>query len=95
MRFGERVRELRESQSMLLRHLASKLDIDTSIVSKIERGDRLFRRDMISKLATILKADEKELETLWLADQVMNLIKDEPMATEALKTVTNTIKGSI
>ena len=93
MTFGERVRELRENQNMLLRHLASQLDVDTSIISKIERGDRQFRKEMISRLADILKADKLELETLWLADQVMNLIKDEPTANEALKTVRNNIKG--
>ncbi|MBK9383012.1 MAG: helix-turn-helix transcriptional regulator, partial [Chitinophagaceae bacterium] len=35
--FGERIRELRTKQNMLLRQLASKLDVDTSIISKVER----------------------------------------------------------
>lgn len=94
MGFGERIRELRENQSMLLRHLASHLDMDASVISKIERGDRQLRKEMIPELSRILNADEIELETLWLADQVMNLIKDEPLAREALKTVSNNIKGS-
>ncbi len=38
--FGERIRELRTKQNMLLRQLASQLDVDTSIISKVERGDR-------------------------------------------------------
>lgn len=92
MTFGERVRELRENKNMLLRHLASQLDIDSSVISKIERGDRQFRKEMIPQLADILKADKLELETLWLADQVMDLLKDEPAANEALKTVSNNIK---
>ena len=90
--FGERIRELRAKQNLLLRQLASKLDVDTSIISKVERGERQLKKEQIPLLADILKADKIELETLWLADQVMDLIKDEPLADEALKSVTKTIK---
>ncbi len=90
--FGSRVRELRTKQKMLLRQLASKLDVDTSIISKIERGDRQLKKEQIPLLATILQADKVELETLWLADQLMQLVKDEPTADEALKSVSKKIK---
>jgi transcriptional regulator with XRE-family HTH domain len=35
--FGERIRELRTKQNMLLLQLAFLLDVGTSIISKIER----------------------------------------------------------
>jgi transcriptional regulator with XRE-family HTH domain len=90
--FGERIRELRTKQNMLLRQLASKLDMDTSVISKIERGDRQMKKDQIPRLAQILNANEQELLTLWLADQVMDVVKDEPLADEALKAVSKNIK---
>jgi len=90
--FGERIRELRTKQGLLLRQLASKLDVDTSIISKVERGDRQLKKEQIPLLAEILKADKVELETLWLADQLMQLVKDEPTADEALKSVSKKIK---
>lgn len=90
--FGEKIRILRTQQGMLLRHLASKLDVDTSIVSKIERGDRQLKKEQIPLLAEILQADKVELETLWLADQLMQLVKDEPTADEALKSVSKKIR---
>jgi transcriptional regulator with XRE-family HTH domain len=90
--FGSRVRELRTRQKMLLRQLASKLDVDTSIISKVERGDRQLKKEQIPILANILKADKDELITLWLADQVFDVIKDEKMADEALKSVSRKIK---
>ena len=90
--FGERIRELRTKQGLLLRQLASKLDVDTSIISKVERGDRQLKKEQIPLLAEILKADKIELETLWLADQLMQLVKDEPTADEALKSVSKKIK---
>lgn len=90
--FGERVRELRTRQKMLLRQLASKLDLDTSIISKVERGDRQFKKDQIPLLAEILNADNQELLTLWLADQVYGVIKGEPLADKALKSASKKLK---
>ena len=91
---GERIRELRTVQNMLLRQLASKLEIDTSIISKMERGERRIKKEHVAILAKILKADEDELMTFWLADQVMDVIKDEPFANQALKSVTQKIEKS-
>ena len=77
--FGERVRELRTKQNMLLRQLASQLDVDTSIISKVERGDRQLKKEQIPLLAQILKADVEELQTLWLADQIKNFFQNLPV----------------
>jgi HTH-type transcriptional regulator, competence development regulator len=90
--FGQRIRELRTKQNMLLRQLASQLDVDTSIISKVERGDRQLKKEQIPLLAQILKADVEELQTLWLADQLYNMVQGEPMADEALKSVSKKIK---
>lgn len=79
---------------MLLRQLASKLDVDTSIISKVERGDRLLKKEQIPALAEILKSNKEELLTLWLADQVYNLVEGESVADEALKSVSKKIKKS-
>ena len=92
--FGKRIRELRTKNNLLLRQLASQLDVDASIVSKVELGDRQFFKEQIPLLAEILKADLEELQTLWLADQLYNMVQGEPMADEALKSVTKQIKKS-
>lgn len=65
--------------------------MDTSIISKVERGDRQLKKEQIPLLAEILQADKVELETLWLVDQVFDLVKDQPNADEALKSVTKKI----
>jgi HTH-type transcriptional regulator, competence development regulator len=90
--FGERIRELRIKQNMLLRQLASALDIDTSIISKIERGDRQLKKEQLPQITEILKADIEELQTLWLADQLYTMVQGEPMADEALKSVSKKLK---
>ncbi|MBC7534953.1 MAG: helix-turn-helix transcriptional regulator [Ferruginibacter sp.] len=83
--FGDRIRELRVKQQLLLRQVASKLDVDTSIISKIERGERPIKKEQIIILAEILKVSKEELLTLWLADQLYNVVKDEKLANEAMK----------
>ena len=83
--FGDRIRELRTKQKLLLRQVASKLDVDTSIISKMERGERPIKKEQIIILAEILKVDKDELLTLWLADQLYDVVKDEKLATEAMK----------
>jgi len=90
--FGERIRTLRTQQALLIRHVASALDMDTALLSKIERGERLIKKEQVAQVAAVLKADPEELLTLWLADQVMDVLKDEKLANEALKTVSKNIK---
>lgn len=90
--FGERIRQLREKQNLYLRQVAPQLEMDTALLSKIENGVKQLKKEQISILAEVLKTDKEELTTLWLADQVANLIEGEPMANEALKTVSNNIK---
>jgi len=90
--FGEKIRTLREAQHLYLRQVAPQLDMDTAQLSKIEKGQRQLKKEQIPLLATILQADKVELETLWLADQLYNMVQGEPMADEALKSVTKKIK---
>ncbi|MCT3662025.1 helix-turn-helix domain-containing protein [Elizabethkingia anophelis] len=90
--FGERIRQLREKQNLYLRQVAPLLEMDTALLSKIENGVKQLKKEQLSVLAEVLKADKEELTTLWLADQVANLIEGEPMANKALKTVSNNIK---
>ncbi len=89
--FGNKIRQLREQQNLLLRQVAPLLEIDTPLLSKIERGERTAKKEMVNKLADILKTDKGELLTLWLADQVYDVVKDEDVANEAIKNVSKKI----
>ena len=59
------------------RQLAAALDIDTPMVSKIERGDRRAKRGLVVKLAELLHQDENEMLKLWLADKVIDAVGNE------------------
>ncbi|MCL3781166.1 XRE family transcriptional regulator [Prolixibacteraceae bacterium JC049] len=84
---GQKIRELREENDFLLRQLAAKLDIDTAQLSKMERGERFFKKEEIIEISRILKADKQELLTIWLADKIYKTIKDEEYVFSALKLV--------
>ena len=57
------------------------------VYSKIERGERRAKREQVVKLAEILKVDQEELLTLWLADQVYTVVKGENNANKVLNVV--------
>jgi len=92
MKLANRIKELRESQGLLQRQLSAQLEIDTPMFSKIERGERKAKREQVLKIAELLKADEQELLTLWLADQILEITTDEQQALQALKMAVKEIK---
>lgn len=77
MLFGNRIKELRDKHGVLQRQLASLLEIDTPMFSKIERGDRRAKRDQVIQLASYFHVDEDELLILWIADKVLNAVEGE------------------
>ena len=93
MLLGKRIKELREEQKLLQRQLAAILEIDTPMFSKIERGDRRAKPGQVITLAQQFKVDERELLTLWLADKVLDALKegDDKLKQEAIKVAQNTL----
>ena len=77
---------------MLQRQLASLLEIDTPMFSKIERGDRRAKRTQVIQIANYFNIDEKELLTLWVADKVLNAVADEEeLKSDAIKIAQSSI----
>jgi transcriptional regulator with XRE-family HTH domain len=91
MMFNERIKQLREARQLPQRKLAAALDIDTASYCKIERGERRARKEHLSILADILHADREELLTLWIADQVYEIVGDEDVKTEVINIVAENI----
>ncbi len=84
-KFGDAIRTQREAKELLLRHVAAEMDVDTAMLSKIERGERRAKREQVIQLAKILELDKNELLTLWLADRVYEVIQNEALGLDALK----------
>jgi transcriptional regulator with XRE-family HTH domain len=83
---GQKIRELREKQNILLRQVAAQIEVDTALISKIERGERKASRQQVIEIAKYLNASEEDLLTLWLADKIETTIAEEPqVAYNAMK----------
>jgi transcriptional regulator with XRE-family HTH domain len=83
--FGERIKQLRGLQGLLQRQIANRLDIDTPMLSKIERGERNAKREQVTSMSKIFEVSEKDLLSLWLADKVYDVVKDEEVAIKAIQ----------
>lgn len=92
--FGNRIKELRSQQNLLQRQVSALLEMDTPLYSKIERGERIAKKETVGKLAELLKADKEEFLTLWLADQLYAVVKDENVALKAIQATERVIKNN-
>jgi transcriptional regulator with XRE-family HTH domain len=90
--FGDKIRQLREGKNLLQRQVASMLEIDTPMLSKIERGERKARKEQVVQFAGVFNTNKDELLTLWLADQLYDVAKDEEVALKAIQMTERKIK---
>lgn len=84
-RFGDLIRRLRTEQNLPLRKVASYLDIDQAILSKIERGKRRATREQVLGLSSFFKIDRDLLLVSWLSDKIVDELADESNSLQALK----------
>ncbi len=82
---GDKLRKLREENKMPLRKVAALLDIDVSILSKMERGERPLSKEVVQKLAKMYKHDEDELTVLYLSQKIINEVGEEDLALRAMQ----------
>jgi transcriptional regulator with XRE-family HTH domain len=89
--FAEKLRQLREDKQLLQRQISAALEMDNALYCKIERGDRIARREHVIKLAEFLDTDQEELLKLWLADKVYEIVGEEDGANDVLNIVAESI----
>lgn len=90
--FGEYIKNLREKKHLRQKDVSGTLGIDIPMLSKIERGERKAKREYILILAEMLNAKPDELLTIWLADQIYDIIKDEEVGLKAIKLAEDEVK---
>lgn len=89
---GNKIRELRESKGLLLRQMAAHIEVDTALVSKLERGERKAHKEQVIRIAEFLEVEEKDLMLLWIADKIADSIEGETLGMDALKYVEREFK---
>ena len=83
--FAEHIKRLRKEKNVTLKTASEKLNIDPAILSKIENGKRIARREIVLKLAKYYKVNKKDLLIAWLSDKLIYESGDESLALEAFK----------
>lgn len=83
--FASKLKTLRLKQELLLRQVAAAVDVDTSMVSKFESGERFPTREQIEKLATFFKVPEEDFLVEAFSDKLSYDLGEDPLATEILK----------
>ncbi|WP_138435169.1 helix-turn-helix domain-containing protein [Winogradskyella algicola] len=86
---GKRLKELRESKGFMQREVGAIIDVDGAFISKIESGEKPINRNHLKKLSSFFQINEKELQVLWLADKVNNVLKDEPYKNQVIELINN------
>ena len=85
--FGEYLRNRREQLRLPLRKVAAELDIDTSILSKIERNERVATKEMLPTLAKTLEIPEKDIQIEFIQSTVLSELGDLEFLADGLKKV--------
>ncbi len=91
--FGETVKKLREEKKLTLREVAKALNIDTSMLGKIEKNNRKPTKILIEKFARFFNVSDKDLTIAFLSDAVAyQVMGEEEFAGEVLKVAEKKVK---
>ncbi len=84
--FGETIKKLREEKKLPLRQVAEALEIDTSMLGKIEKNSRKPTKAFIEKISKYFNVSDKNLIIAFLSDEVAyQVMNEENYASEVLK----------
>lgn len=86
------LRELRETNGLLLREVGAKLSLDPTILSKIERDERMPTREQVKALSDFYKDKKNEVIIAWLSDKLYYEVQDEALALQAMQVAEKKIK---
>lgn len=93
--FGDLIKHLREQSGLIQRQIANLLSIDTPMLSKIERGVRSAKRRHVAQLSKIFNVPEEDLLSLWLADKIYDVVKDENVAIKAIQVAKQELETNL
>jgi transcriptional regulator with XRE-family HTH domain len=91
--FGDTIKKLRKKKNLPLREVAEALQIDTSMLGKIEKNNRKPTKQLIEKFADYFKVSDKDLLIAFLSDTVAYQIMDvEELSSEVFKVAEKKVK---
>ena len=103
MTLGQKIKELRESSGMFQRQLAAILEIGDGYLSKVESkrkaiekqrksNQKAIKREHLKTISETFNFSFEELEALWIATKIYDIVKNEKEGLNALKVAEEQIK---
>lgn len=89
---GELLREQREQKGLLLREVAAALEMDTALLSKVERDERKANKEQVLAFAKYYNASSDEFLVAWLSDKLAYELQNEELALKAMQVAEEKIK---
>ena len=89
---GKKLKELRQAKGLVQRQVAANLEVDTAYISKMESNEKPVSRQQLKKLSVMLDIGEEELLTIWLADKLYDIAKDEAVGLKAMEAAEEVLK---
>jgi transcriptional regulator with XRE-family HTH domain len=90
--FKEIIRNRRTELNLLLREVSAQTEIDQSIISKFEKGERKPSKEQIQKLAEVYNLPIEHLYTAWQSDKIAYELKDYSNAKKILKVAESKVQ---
>lgn len=91
--FGDTIKKLRNERNLTLREVAEALDMDISMLGKIEKNTRKPTVQLIEKLSRFFNVNDKDLKIAFLSDSVVyKVVGDEELAQKVLKIAEKKVK---
>ena len=90
--FGQKLRELRAYEKLLLRQVAAGLEMDTALLSKMERDERKPNKEQVLAFAKYYKVNAEDLLVAWLSDRLASEAKDEDVGLKAMQVAEEKIR---
>jgi len=82
--FSSLMKEARMTKGISQKELATLLMIDSSLITRMEKGERLPVRSQVVQLAALLGVPEKKLLVRWMSEKILRELEHEPFAQEML-----------
>jgi transcriptional regulator with XRE-family HTH domain len=81
---GETLRGLRNRRHLLIREVAASVKMDQTLLSKIERDERLPTEEQLKAFMRFYKQEGNDIMLAYLSDRVLAELADQPLALEAI-----------
>ena len=89
---GQILREFRKSKGLLLREVGAAISTDPTLLSKIERNDRMPTKEQVYALSEFYQDEKNEVIIAWLSDKLVYEVQNEELGLMAIKVAEKKIE---